>query len=316
MFTEVSKVFDRNFVIGHLLPVTAFVAASLAIFRAFGLFVQLLPQTQTDVLLYVGLISSLGGIVLLVVNRAIYAFMEGYGFLNPLRLLAPLERASWRRLVIKVARTDAEYREYVSNKQPVLRTIHARRIQLMTTLAERFPIDAESLASTSFGNRIRAFEDYPVVMYGFDSTFGWPRLQTVIPKEYRELIDSAKSQTDFWVNLWFLSLLLIGECLVIFIYMRQVDTLSWVILGPVLVTWVSYSNAASAASEWGNLMKSSFDIFLPELRKKLGFAAPKNREEERELWLRFSQAISYKSVAFIPAMEQASVKDQSSSPTP
>jgi hypothetical protein len=52
--------------------------------------------------------------------------------------------------------------------------------------------------------------------------------------------------------------------------------------------------STSAALEWGNYIKASFDVFLPELYKKLGFKYPLTRDEERENWMRFGQAIIYR----------------------
>src|SRR5712692_4078105 len=79
-------------------------------------------------------------------------------------------------------------------------------------LAERFPPEEDQLLPTAFGNTIKAFETYPDVMYGFDAIEGWTRLLAVIPKDYRELIETTKAETDFWVNLWFISLLILCEC--------------------------------------------------------------------------------------------------------
>ena len=75
----------------------------------------------------------------------------------------------------------------------------------------QFPDEEAWLLPTSFGNTIRAFEVYPRVMYGLDAIPGWLRILAVIPKDYRESVDNAKAQVDFWLNLWFLSILMIFE---------------------------------------------------------------------------------------------------------
>ena len=62
------------------------------------------------------------------------------------------------------------------------------------------------LLPTSFGNIIRVIEIYPRVMYGFESIEGWARLLAVIPTDYRNLINAAKSDIDFWINIFFLAL--------------------------------------------------------------------------------------------------------------
>jgi hypothetical protein len=61
---------------------------------------------------------------------------------------------------------------------------------------------------TRFGNAIRSFEVYSRIIYGLEAIDGWPRLLAVIPADYRQAIDDAKAQVDFWVNIWMGSLLI------------------------------------------------------------------------------------------------------------
>jgi hypothetical protein len=123
-------------------------------------------------------------------------------------------------------------------------------------------------------------------MYGMDAISGWNRLLAVIPKDYRQLIDSSKAQTDFWVNLWVLSWLIIGEYLVLFLLSiglgnSNIDNFQtiWVPIVGLFIAAIASWRARRAAVEWGDMVKASFDIFLPELGIKLRFAPPANREE-------------------------------------
>jgi hypothetical protein len=59
-------------------------------------------------------------------------------------------------------------------------------------------------------------------MYGMDAVYGWNRLQAVIPTVYRDLVNDAKAQVDFWVNLWILSSIFLVECIVLITYTRQI----------------------------------------------------------------------------------------------
>ena len=60
--------------------------------------------------------------------------------------------------------------------------------------------------------------------------------------------------------------------------------------------------ARKAAEGWGEWVKASFDVFLPELRAKLGFSPPETMEQEQELWKGFSQAIIYRYPSAIMAL--------------
>jgi hypothetical protein len=85
----------------------------------------------------------------------------------------------------------------------------------MRIAANRFPPDRKDLLSTSFGNTVQAFEDYSRAMFDFESITGWSRLNTVVPQQFRDLISARRALTDFWVNVWALSTVVLLESLVI-----------------------------------------------------------------------------------------------------
>jgi hypothetical protein len=157
----------------------------------------------------------------------------------------------------------------------------------------QFPDHDRWLLPTAFGNIIRAFEVYPRIMYGLESIQGWTRLLAVIPKEYRDLVDTAKAQTDFWVNLSFLSFLIIAEYIGISLYTHNLGMPFLPLVAAGVTCGASYM-ARKAAEEWGEWVKASFDVFLPELHAKLGFSPPETMEQEQEFWKGFSQAIIYR----------------------
>jgi hypothetical protein len=73
------------------------------------------------------------------------------------------------------------------------------------------------------------------------------------------------------------------------------------------VIFISWLRVRSAAVEWGEVVKSAFDVFLPELHKKLEFPIA-TREEERQMWERFSQAIIYRLPSSLPERVQLEVE--------
>lgn len=175
-------------------------------------------------------------------------------------------------------------------------------VRLCLSLRRGFLMTSDGFFRTAFGNTIRAFEVYSRVMYGLESIQGWARLLAVIPKDYRELVDETAMQMNFWVNLWAVSILLIAEYAGVAVYTGELR-ISFVSLGALAVAWIASRMARNAASEWGEWVKASCDVFLPELRARLGFLTPETREQERELWTGFSQAIIYRLPSSLMAVQ-------------
>ena len=297
MFSELPKIFDRNYAIGYFLPVAVFLVVSLGLIKGYGLLPQLLPLDQRKDLLLgttvLGLISWLGGICLLATNRYILRMKEGYGRLNPANFLMPIQRKHYRQLREEIAQLEEHCRVYGSKGEE----IPSRMLNSLGTLMQQetiqFPDEEAWLLPTAFGNTIRAFEVYPRVMYGLDAIPGWLRILAVIPKDYRELVDNAKAQVDFWLNLWFLSILMIFEYVCIALYTRELKLLLWP-PGTLVFTLIASYGARSSAAMWGEWVKAIFDVFLSDLRTKLGFPPPATKEQEQKLWGAFSQAIIYR----------------------
>lgn len=306
MFEKLPELFSRNFAIGFFLPVAAFLVSTLMVFDEYDL-LQLIEALNSgagiDVLIgttMLGLISWFGGIILLAANRDIYRLLEGYGRFNPLRPYIAVERRRFRKLhedlrQLKIESDGCKERNVEFPKQKM-------RGKLAIKAVERFPHEEDLVLPTSFGNIIRAFEAYPLYMYGLDAIAGGNRILAVIPDDYRSLVDDSKVLVDFWLNLGFLSILSLLGYLGLGISQNMFEAL-WAPTLMVIIIIVSYLRAKSCAVEWGDMFKSSIDVFLPELRKQLGFPQPLSLNDERAMWIRFSQAIAYGLPNRMPARE-------------
>jgi hypothetical protein len=296
MFGELPKLFDRNFAVGFFLPVAIFIALSGWILSQypFGPNISIFLGTQllieTTIL---GLVSWVGGIVLLALNRDLYRLMEGYGTFNPLKLFTWLEKRRFQQMSDQLEKFDDEYRECIAAKKEFPVKSRTKRNELMRQLAEEFPDKEEYILPTPFGNVLRSFEVYPRVMYGLDSIDAWGRLLAVIPKDYLELMDAAKSQVDFWVNIGIAFLLLLVEYLVLAMALNPPPN-TWVTLLLIALGTIAPIRATSSAREWGDFVKSAFDVHRFKLLEELGIDLPKDRDEEKALWIRYSQAIIYR----------------------
>jgi len=316
MLGKLPDLLNKNFAIGFFLPTIVLFVGVYSIYIHFHDKLDasqyvLNSINQGSALVgttLVALFSWIGGILLLTLNRDIIRILEGYGAINPFRLLAliyPIEKRSFRLLRERKSELDRIRDEERAHGRDLSPRLRIERREVATSLAWRFPDSDEFVLPTSFGNVIRSFEVYPRVMYGIDSIPGWPRLYAVIPKDYREALDDAKALVDFWVNLWLASIIILMEYLVIVAIHQKFNRSSIFITGFMLIAvFTSYNRATTAALGWGSLIRSSFDLFLNDLRLKLGYLKPANHTRQKEMWTSFSRAVYYADPESLPPRSQ------------
>lgn len=310
MFGELPKLFDRNFVIGFFLPVAIFITISILIINPYPVGASIISSLKVDLIIgstTFGLGAWVGGILLLALNRDLYRLLEGYRKYNPLKLFSWMERLRYQRAGSEIEKLDKEYRECIRSNREFPTQSRIRRNELMRRLADEFPDKEEYLLPTPFGNVLRSFETYPRFMYGIEAVDGWGRLLSVIPKDYLELIDAAKAQVDFWVNISVMFILLQVEYIAI-VSINGAQLQWWIVILFVLLGAIAPLRATSAAKEWGDFVKSAFDVYRFSLLNALGLDMPKNREEERILWKKYSQAIIYRLPDLLPELKKSTVK--------
>lgn len=312
MFSELPKLFDRNFAIAYFLPVGLFIAVSTWLLKSVGYWAKISTVLTGDTLFDVTLAvfaAWIVGILLLVLNREIYRFLEGYGNYNPLQLFKNRAKQGYKKKADRLDWLDENYSDLTAEQRN-------ERTKLMKELVESYPDKEDLVLPTAFGNALRAFEVYPRVMYGFEGIDGWPRILAVLPKDYRELIDDAKAQVDWWVNLGVMSLLFLIEFWYV-VFSRWGLTPAWYIVAlNIILPLAIYAalnlfllwRATSAAIGWGDYVKSAFDIYRFALLESLGIDTPKTRKAERELWTKFSQAILFNLPESLPGLKKSESK--------
>lgn len=305
MLGELPKIFGRSFVIGYFLPSLLLAGGNLELLSEFFKYRPLFLRKDlilTDVGIFVA-VSWFGGILLLLVNMGLLQSLEGYGTLNPAKLGRRLQARRFAKLQTEIAELGSKRQAYLSLGQEFPQDLRMRRNSLKRHAAERFPHEETWLLPTSFGNVIRAFEVYPKVMYGIEGIQGWTRLVAVISKEYVELLDDAKGQVDFWANICFVGSLMGFVYAALATYFRQVRG-PWFPIVVLLLAAIGFRMCRDAAIQWGELVKASFDVFLGDLREKLGFSPCSSKDQEKELWTRFSQAIMFRLPGSMPEKTQ------------
>jgi len=310
---EFNKIFDRDFVIGFFAPSLAFVMASLYLLRYLGVLPAWLSfdgvQTLKDATT-LAFASWVWAMFLLSINRGVFRFIEGYWPFGLAHHLNGIERRRFIRLQTRLAALERQEEANGENNHGFCATDEKTR--LLEQAARRFPGTEDLVLPTSFGNVVRAFEDYPRIMYGYESIDGWNRLYTVLPKDYREVMNSARALTDFWVNLWFMSLLFVAEVVAVTVWTHRLIHVFIIVLVIIFSIW-TYIMARDAVARWGEWVKAAFDVFLPELGKKLGYVVPTDREQEREFWLKLSQAMVFRDPG---ALDDIVCYRQAASPDP
>lgn len=299
MFARLPDILGRNFAIGYLLPALFFVLATYLIDSKYVFLPKFLNYSSLsqleilELITVISLASILIGIILLILNGAVIRVMEGYGKFNPFKLLSWIEKYRFDKIEKDISKTEDVYNNYLEQKKEVPQKIKQKYKDLIEKRAIRFPDSKRWLLPTSFGNTIRAFETYSRVMYGADAIAIWSRLLAVIPENYRQFIEGAKAQVDFWVNFWLVNIILLTIYTVNLIYLKQIKIRLFPIVCLFFI-FFSFQQARKSAVGWGNFVKSSFDLFLPDLENKLKISQIENNmTNQSNLWKKYSQAFLY-----------------------
>lgn len=286
--------FDKRFVVSALLPTAGFCIASLALTAAVGL-VEVgalwnYLATEVHVVAALGILFGLWllAISLLAANNFVIRRLEGYGPWQRVGWAVWWERRKFRRLHERIAAADDG-------------SLERRRLRCLGAML--YPPREEELLPSAFGNVVRAFESYSPEVYGFESTRGWTRLLAVMPSDYRQAVDDARSQVDFLAHIWALSWLFLIEYFALAVWTGELAS-AWFPVGALLSIRLSSWRATHAAVRWGETVKAGFDVFLPELRQRLGLPRPATREEEQAMWARFSETILTRDPAWLPPLAE------------
>lgn len=286
-----SKLADKNFVIGFLLPVLIFFVAAAGLFHdtaAVGfIYVAILQEKSFTSLTIIVLAIWSTAVLLMVWNHAIYQVLEGY--------IGPFNRENWRALMRKQFMRERDVLRNMPPDEPDY-------IRRFITFRRTYPYDADYILSTRFGNLIRSFETYSLNVYGVDAIPAWHRLSAVIPKDFAGKVDDARAEVNFWINLWVLAILFMALAAARFVwdvYANIIpDNFKSVVMHASMIHWefavlsflaisiafFAYSFAIDRALEWGDLVKSAFDLYLPSLAKTLGYDLPPTKDRQLAFW--------------------------------
>lgn len=320
MFSSLPKLADKNFIIAFLVPTLAF---GLALVWAFPQLAALAPVekalgSQKDLTdLTVAVVGVwFCAIGLLVANHTIYRAMEGYiGPLSSPRLKARMtDRWTHKRNALRAEQAAFKALPHGPDREAASVAYNRR----LADLRRRFPLTADAILGTRFGNINRAFEGYSARVYGVDSIVIWPRFSGVIPSTFQTVLSDARAQVDCFLNLTALALLFaaieigrwgwsLGRATWSALPPRPADmwpliagSLSgtdWTLLGPPVLAlafaFVTYRMLLDSALALGDQFKAAFDLYLGALPTQLGYKLPEDRDAQNEFWADLRSSYDY-----------------------
>jgi hypothetical protein len=304
MISILPKLADRNFIVGFFLPTLLAAVAMVVLLNDFPaihrIFNALIIEKKWEESVAFTLAVWVFSVFLMVLNYHFYRIAEGYTV--PLAWLGT-KRTTCQRHKLFRERERLIKVEETAPSEKTRASAGSRIDDLDLQIANRFPHESVPTLPTLFGNAIRAFEVYPAVVYGVDAIPAWPRLAGVITKEYASTIADAKAEVDFFLNLFFLLLLIVAIAAGRILYdFYQCGCTLWseaqvffVLYAGVSATlaFMSYHGAIARVIAWGHLVKGAFDLYLPALATTLGYELPRTLNERKDFWNAFSLMCSY-----------------------
>jgi hypothetical protein len=319
MFTtflkEISGYFDRRFILSAFFPTLAFAGLSLAMCLALWGPQVLIERWQAQseelkVLITIGTLSLIlfGSYLFHVFQTNLTRLYEGYWESLPLlSWWGNLRRAYYQdvweylsREIEHLAESVAKLENAASTSEtPAQRRTRKHEIERLRAEMGRldrewflfFPPQKSDVMPTRLGNILRASEFYPLKRYKLDAVVAWPRLQSLLPKEFADTLRDSKASLDLLLVIttlaglfalgWEIGLGLLTERWDLFL----LASLAW------LLAVFGYSGALQAARSYAELIKAAFDLHRWELLKALHLKMPASYEDERKLWEEVSELL-------------------------
>lgn len=151
-----------------------------------------------------------------------------------------------------------------------------------------FSSNQKEVMPTKLGNIFKAFENYSQRRYGIDSVIFWPRLIRSIPESYCERLEESHNCIIFLLVSSFIFGFMAIESFLIVILWHCSTELLWMIkilaVICLLMSMLFYRISLRATRNFGEVVKSCFDLFRHDLLNSLGIEKPLSLAKERELW--------------------------------
>lgn len=318
MINEFTKIVDKNFIIGYVLPVIIYATIFLLILDLYfpqtsNIVSKFLSQNESSILIskegnyYEGLglvqnlwtisiiiiISWLISIFLMLLNRGLIRFLEGYHYLEtPLgKFMIKLQKRKYNRLRKKTEQLKEEYFRYKNAGEMPPAQLTKKYGNILSNFVSRYP-DSKYIMPTSLGNIIKASERYPRKIYGIDSILFWSRIMLIVPKDSKDMLNSAKAQLDFAINSLYFTAIIIVEYFALSLITNTYLHV-WIPVLALILFKIFYRYTLTSALEWCECIKSIYDIYRKNLLTQMGIKIPASWLGERQLWEKLNKTLRF-----------------------
>jgi hypothetical protein len=120
----------------------------------------------------------------------------------------------------------------------------------------------------------------------------WPRIEGLLSSGERDVLTDSKTNFNVFVNAA-LGAAVVGGVLVVDAILHKPPAYWPLYTIPFGVAYLLYRAAISPATEWGDSVRSAFDLHRLEIYPKLGVRTPQSFSDEREIATRVNQALLY-----------------------
>ena len=166
----------------------------------------------------------------------------------------------------------------------------------------------------------RAAEAYPAYRYGIDGVPIWPRLVSVMSKGFYNRLEENNNGLAFLANCATLSLFIAVLCVFASLYQLwlgycaannctpipyfiQIDAkayiygqraLLYLLIAPLMLalSYAFYEAALPVLRRYGNLVRTSYDLFRFDLLDALHIEKPKDMDDEETTWRKVGELIA------------------------
>jgi hypothetical protein len=226
-------------------------------------------------------VQAMGAVLalLMVLGSAQVAQASVFGVLRVLEGYWPLWAGPIRRALTasqsrRIDRVAEQWRDLARRRADL--TVDERvRYALLNARRASDPPDPADRMPTRLGNMLKASESRPNHRYGLDAAVCWPRLWLTMPDHARAELSAARARLDMGAVLWLWSFLFVGWT--VFAW--------WSLFVGVAGMLIGYRLCLAAASQYGQLVQASFDLYRKDLYEALGRDFPARADREREAGL-------------------------------
>ena len=175
------------------------------------------------------------------------------------------------------------------------RAVDTRRDLLEKQINLYFPYGYdEEVMPTRLGNILKAVERYPYRNYGIEADILWPRLKDELREETTQALAGRKDRLDMLLLMSFLSLIFWPlASAVLALYSDKWLAFVMCSIGAPSLAWLCHRAAIQAALEYGENLKSIYDLHRWELLKKFNFELPSTLtlREEKDWWSKVNELL-------------------------